>query len=90
MSNRLHSVFFIIFPEVTCFLGGNYLNLQPIFQNRTIMLPYRTYSGATKMKVITIFDDVCINMRHTVSAACQRLLPPLEKKAKECCLSYIY
>ena len=56
----------------------------------TIALPYWIYSGATKIKVITIFDDVCINMRLAISAACQLLLPPLAKSAKECCTLHVY
>ena len=32
MSKRLHSVFFIIFPEIACNFGGKYLNLHHIFK----------------------------------------------------------
>ena len=32
MSKRLHSVFFIIFPEIACDFGEKYLNLHHIFK----------------------------------------------------------
>ena len=32
MSKRLHSVFFIIFPEIACNFGEKYLNLHHIFK----------------------------------------------------------